>query len=252
MFYLLYQDNNPKSEWKPFLEILPREYSSILSLPDDEMDLLIHSEMLTEIINVQNLLLIQYRYFMKRYGNKDPNFKTLFGNVTLERFVWAYEAVWTRQNSIPHTGEKKIENLSRTGAIIPFWDMSNHKHGKPVTDYNVEKKALIFYSMENVKEGQEVFNFYGDRSNVQLYLTNGFTDLSTPFIGPIRLIFKVPNHDQNFSLRKELCEKLEIKPNQAMWLPLKTDVMPEKSVLNAMKRIVVLKSKFFSSEIGIL
>ncbi|CAH2041355.1 unnamed protein product, partial [Iphiclides podalirius] len=73
----------------------------------------------------------------------------------------------TRQNNIQLAD-------SATTAFIPLWDMCNHEHGKITTDFNKEKNRGECYALRDFKAGEQIFIFYGSRSNADLFLHNGF------------------------------------------------------------------------------
>ena len=55
---------------------------------------------------------------------------------------WAVSTVMTRQNRIPVKGGapgSPAEGEATELALIPAWDMCNHRAGRHSTDYNVEQ-----------------------------------------------------------------------------------------------------------------
>lgn len=94
----------------------------------------------------------------------------------------------TRQNLIPfvtkpdetdkdttdeNNKEKKSEVTITKPALIPFWDMANHTNGHITTSYNLELKRVESLALKDYKKGEQVFIYYGDRSNTDLLVHNG-------------------------------------------------------------------------------
>ncbi|KAJ3659232.1 hypothetical protein Zmor_010933 [Zophobas morio] len=72
----------------------------------------------------------------------------------------------TRQNTIPFQ-----ENYH---ALIPLWDMCNHTNGTISTAYNPVLDRSECLALRNFKAGEQLFIFYGGRSNADLFVHNGF------------------------------------------------------------------------------
>ncbi|KAI5634177.1 rubisco LSMT substrate-binding domain-containing protein [Phthorimaea operculella] len=72
----------------------------------------------------------------------------------------------TRQNNI------QLADTDVT-AFIPLWDMCNHEQGKITTDFNKELSRGECYALRDFKSGEQIFIFYGARSNADLFLHNG-------------------------------------------------------------------------------
>lgn len=95
----------------------------------------------------------------------------------------------TRQNLIPFVTkteendkdklddgnkEKKSEVTITKPALIPFWDMANHANGHITTSYNLELKQVESLTLSDYKKGDQVFIYYGERSNTDLLVHNGY------------------------------------------------------------------------------
>lgn len=63
--------------------------------------------------------------------------------------------------------------------------------------------------MENVKTGDEVFNYYGDRTNAEFFLHNGFVyDNHTN--DSVRVKIGISKADPLFTLKDTLCQKINL------------------------------------------
>ncbi|KTF75010.1 hypothetical protein cypCar_00045981, partial [Cyprinus carpio] len=82
---------------------------------------------------------------------------------------WAVSSVMTRQNQIPTADGSRV-----TLALIPLWDMCNHTNGLITTGYNLEDDRCECVALKDYKEGEQIYIFYGTRSNAEFVIHNGF------------------------------------------------------------------------------
>lgn len=60
--------------------------------------------------------------------------------------------------------------------MLPLFDLLNHKSGQPIR-WEASADRIVFRAVEDIKEGEEVFNNYGGgRSNEQLLFFYGFAE----------------------------------------------------------------------------
>ncbi|XP_068628869.1 actin-histidine N-methyltransferase [Battus philenor] len=166
--FLLLEKSKPDSFWKPYIDILPQDYTTILYFTLQELFELKPSPVFESSLKLYRSISRQYAYFYNRIHSMDiPVLKDLQDIFTFENYRWAVSTVMTRQNII-HLAD------SATNAFIPLWDMCNHEHGKITTDFNKEKDQGECYALREFKAGEQIFIFYGGRSNADLFLHNGF------------------------------------------------------------------------------
>ncbi|CAG0886057.1 unnamed protein product [Darwinula stevensoni] len=104
-------------------------------------------------------------------AGKTHDFESLYRKTALteaRQIWWAVSTVMTRQNSVP--GEDGRPSL----ALIPFYDMANHANGPFSSGWNAEKRWCECLCPRDVKAGEQVFIFYGVRSNGEFLVHNGF------------------------------------------------------------------------------
>ncbi|KAL0829216.1 hypothetical protein ABMA28_004047 [Loxostege sticticalis] len=166
--FLLLEKNNPESFWKPYIDILPEKYSTILYFRLEELAALKPSPVFESSLKLYRSIARQYAYFYNKIHTLDlPVLKKLQDIFTFDNYRWAVSTVMTRQNNI-QLGDSDVT------AFIPLWDMCNHEHGKITTDFNKEKDRGECYALRDFKPGDQIFIFYGARSNADLFLHNGF------------------------------------------------------------------------------
>lgn len=166
--FLLLENNNPDSFWKPYIEVLPEKYSTILYYTSEELELLKPSPVFESSLKLYRSIARQCAYFYKKIHTLDiPVLKKLQEVFTFDSYRWAVSTVMTRQNNI------RLSEADVT-AFIPLWDMCNHEHGEIRTDYNNELNRGECYALRDFKTDEQIFIFYGARPNADLFLHNGF------------------------------------------------------------------------------
>lgn len=158
------------SFWKPYLDILPASYSTTLYFSLDEMQALKGSPAFGESLKLYRNIARQYSYLYQRLHQVCPETAKLplRRYFTFDDHRWAVSTVTTRQNKIPSTtGEPTL-------ALIPMWDMCNHCNGTITTGYDLAEDSCKSMSVRDFHVGEQVCIFYGERSNADLLVHNGF------------------------------------------------------------------------------
>lgn len=166
--FLLLEKNNPESFWKPYIDVLPEKYSTVLYFTPEELAELKPSPVFESSLKLYRSIARQYAYFYNKIHSMDlPVLKKLQDLFTYNNYRWAVSTVMTRQNNI-QLGDNDVT------AFIPLWDMCNHEHGKITTVFNKEINRSECYALRDFKPGEQIFIFYGARPNADLFLHNGF------------------------------------------------------------------------------
>ncbi|XP_041981122.1 actin-histidine N-methyltransferase [Aricia agestis] len=170
-FYLLLEKQNPDSFWKPYIDVLPEKYTTILYFTPEELAELRPSPVYVHSLKLYQSLVRWYAYFYKRINTMEhlPVMKKLKEVFTFENYRWAISSVMTRQNNIPAAQEGRDDT-----AFIPLWDMCNHEDGTITTDYNKDLDRSECYALREFRGNEQVFIFYGPRPNCDMFLHNGF------------------------------------------------------------------------------
>lgn len=130
-----------------------------------------------------------YKYLMTAIEDS-PDLREIKESLTYEFFIWAVSCVMTRQNLLPQ-GNKQPESV-----LIPLWDMANHSNGVVNTHFNDENKSVESFALNDFNPGDEVTMAYGNRSNEDFLVHNGF-------------VFP-DNENKSFSLRLALSKSDEL------------------------------------------
>jgi histone-lysine N-methyltransferase SETD3 len=167
--HLLCEVHNPESQRAPYLKILPSEYTIPLYFTPDDVKQLKGSPVYSEAINQLRNIARQYTYFFKLFQIYENAGSIPIRHFCFDDYRWAAATVMTRQNQIPsEDGSRRIT------ALIPLWDMCNHKNGELTTDFSLEKQCCQCFAMENLIQGDQVYIFYGNRPNAEFLVHNGF------------------------------------------------------------------------------
>nr|XP_022902024.1 histone-lysine N-methyltransferase setd3 [Onthophagus taurus] len=168
--YLLFEKFSPDSFWEPYFNILPQNYSTVLYFNLEDLELLTGSPTFKSVLNQIKHISRQYAYFHKMISTaQDSACEVLRKRFTFKEYCWAVSTIMTRQNTIPSEDGKE-----RVNALIPLWDMCNHTNGSISTDYNPELDRCECLAIKNFKAGDQLFIFYGPRTNADLFVHNGF------------------------------------------------------------------------------
>eukprot|EP00038_Savillea_parva_P025586 m.48480 g.48480 ORF g.48480 m.48480 type:complete len:493 (+) comp6997_c0_seq2:221-1699(+) len=164
------------SKWAPYIQALPRDYSTPLYFTDRDFELLRGSTAWTPAVSLYQSIVRQYAYIYKQlHKSVDVRKQLGYGKPSLFTFgdyKWAVSAVMTRQNRIPLGGTAYEPEFGL--AMIPLWDMINHADGVVTSEHDIVTKVTECTAMRDYANGQQIFMFYGPRTNLELLLHSGF------------------------------------------------------------------------------
>lgn len=167
---LLIEKFKPDSFWKPYIAVLPAEYTTVLYFKPNELQELKGSPSLEPALKQCRNIARQYAYFNNLFQQSTDSGIALLREVfTYEQYCWAVSTVMTRQNFVPSSDGKSMLN-----ALIPMWDMCNHTNGKLSTDFNAVQDRSECMACRDYQAGEQIFIFYGPRTNSELFVHNGF------------------------------------------------------------------------------
>ncbi|XP_017048262.1 actin-histidine N-methyltransferase [Drosophila ficusphila] len=181
------------SEWQPYLDVLPAKYNTVMYFSSQQMERLRGTAACS--MALRQCLVIAKQY-AKLYwgvhvlsdGIRKEGFAFAQRGLCYKLFRWAVSTVMTRQNLVPRTRhlssqeqptqvESAKPNTELISALIPYWDMANHRPGKITSFYDECRQQLECTAQEPCAAGEQFFIYYGDRSNADLLVHNGFVDV---------------------------------------------------------------------------
>jgi len=137
----------------------------------------------------------------------------------LIEYRWAVSVVSTRQNNILNdNGEPQL-------ALIPIMDFLNHQYGGECIHYDLDRKEVECKTMKDIEKNEQIFMFYGKRTNAEYLIHNGFVpDQANPHdtyllkLGKIKRCFSklksyffvckvLPKSDKAFGEKSQLLQR---------------------------------------------
>ncbi|XP_041353715.1 actin-histidine N-methyltransferase-like isoform X2 [Gigantopelta aegis] len=240
--HLLCEKKKADSFWKPYIDILPSSYTTPLYFGEDDLQHLkgspAHGDSLSQYRNIAR----QYAYFY-RLLQKSPAASSLAikDSFTFDDYRWAVSSVMTRQNQIPTPDGSRV-----TFGLIPLWDMCNHTNGYFTADFNVEKDCSECFCLRDFNKDEQIYIFYGARSNAEFLVHNGFV---YPENENDRLCLKlgISKGDPLFVLKSEVLSKVGLESSRAFFLhcgdnPIDGDLLAFLRVFNMEEEL--LKERF--------
>uniref|UniRef100_A0AAQ5ZY99 protein-histidine N-methyltransferase n=1 Tax=Amphiprion ocellaris TaxID=80972 RepID=A0AAQ5ZY99_AMPOC len=170
--HLLCERANPASSWLPYIHSLPQEYDTPLYYQQEDVQLLLGTQAVQDVLSQYKNTARQYAYtFTAHIHTTHPAASKLplKDSFTFDDYRWAVSSVMTRQNQIPTEDGSRV-----TLALIPLWDMCNHTNGLITTGYNLEDDRCECVALQDYKENEQIYIFYGTRSNAEFVIHNGF------------------------------------------------------------------------------
>ena len=173
--YMLLQSLTKNSYWKNYLDTLPKSLDEYIYYYDEKkINLLKHTSMMcksvynfnTHMKNIINDSKIIYNYLLNKNKLCDEikdydNFYKLF----LKFRILACSRIFGYMKNSEHD----------TG-MVPYADLLNHSENPNTTwKYDDSKKAFIVIATKYIPKKTEIFDSYGNKSNVQLMMYYGFS-----------------------------------------------------------------------------
>jgi protein-histidine N-methyltransferase len=170
-FALITEKLNPKSKWKPYLDVLPEKFRTVLYFTPNEMNELRGTSAFIPALMQVKFIASQYAFLYKYLmvaNDSHPIMEELKECFTYEFYRYAVSCVMTRQNLLPQ------DDGSRESVLIPLWDMANHLNGTINTQFNDESHQIESFCLSDFEVGQQVTMAYGNRTNQEFLIHNGF------------------------------------------------------------------------------
>ncbi|XP_013104644.1 actin-histidine N-methyltransferase [Stomoxys calcitrans] len=214
-FVLMVEALKPNSFWRPYLDLLPETYNTVLYFTVEDMTQLKGSNALSAALKQCRLIARLYAIIYHWPSSQIPlaDFKEMFH---YDLYRWAVSTVMTRENLIPRALPKGEDDNSDTiAALIPFWDMANHCDGTITTFFNMETQQVESSAQSDFKKDEQIFIYYGDRTNADLMIHNGFINSTNPK-DKVAIKLGLSPSDPLFEKRAKLLELLHIPKNSEL------------------------------------
>jgi len=179
--FLVHEKINNNSFFAPYLKVLPKTFDLPFYFTLEEMCSLKGSPLRNECFHVNVMVAKQYCHIYKLLQD-NPQVQSISPfSFHFSDFVWAVSCVMSRQNQIPNFEKlllnttSNINNAKETVmALIPLWDFANHAEGHLTTHFEGASMRAACTAMQNYKPNDQVFIYYGNRGNRELFMYSGF------------------------------------------------------------------------------
>ena len=157
--FLLYEEKNPK--YKYYFDLLPKDFTNFpIFYTNKELDYLKGSPFLSQIL--------EKKEDMKNDYNKLCEYLPDFKKFSYLKFIEARVLISSRIFGI-------AINDNKTDVLAPFADLLNHKRPRQTQWYYDDSlQSFVIQATENIKEGNEIFDSYGKKTNARFLLNYGF------------------------------------------------------------------------------
>ena len=157
--FLLYEEQNQK--YKYYFDLLPKKFDNFpIFYTKEELGYLKGSPFLNQILEKKKEMKNDY-YKICEYI---PDFKRFKYN----KFKEARVLISSRIFGITIHDNK-------TDALAPFADLLNHKRPRQTQWYYDDNlESFVIQAIDNIKEGDEIFDSYGKKTNARFLLNYGF------------------------------------------------------------------------------
>ena len=157
--FLLYEEKTPK--WRFYFDLLPQDYSNFpIFYTDKELEYLKGSPFLSQILEKKEDMKMDY----KKICEYIPD----FSKFSYLKFCKARVMISSRIFGISM-------NDVKTDVLVPFADLLNHKRPRETQWYYDDNiNSFVIQATENIKEGAEIFDSYGRKTNARFLLNYGF------------------------------------------------------------------------------
>lgn len=182
---LMYEYTNPTSHWKPYLNLVPDV--TVLDQPyfwgEDELRKELKGiEILKDVERDIQLIEEEYKCIALPFIKKHPNYfsescHTLDLYKHMAAFVMAYS--FTEKSDYDSDSDSNFSAGAPGPVMVPMADILNHI-SKNNAHLEFGRKTLTMVAVQDIFEGQEVFNTYGELSNCDLLQSYGFVENELP------------------------------------------------------------------------
>ena len=185
--FILFEENNLL--YKYYFDLLPNDYSNFpIFYTSKEFDYLENSPFLNLIMNKKFDMQMDYNKLCEKIEN--------FNQFSFEKFCKARMIISSRIFGI------SINN-NKTDALVPFADLLNHRRPRQTQwFFDDEKNSFVVQAVEEIGEGQEIFDSYGKKTNYRFLLNYGFA-LENNDMGEYPLTIVFNNEYPLFNMKKK-------------------------------------------------
>ena len=157
--FLLYEEKNKK--YKYYFDLLPKDYSNFpIFYKNNELEYLKGSPFYAQILEKKEDIKNDYNKLCEHLPD--------FNQFSFSKFCKARVLISSRIFGISI-------NSKKTDVLVPFADLLNHKRPKQTQwFYDDNLESFVIQAIDDIKEGNEIFDSYGKKTNARFLLNYGF------------------------------------------------------------------------------
>ncbi|KAJ2906983.1 hypothetical protein GGI21_003973, partial [Coemansia aciculifera] len=164
------------SFWKPYIDILPREFHTPLQFNAEELKFLRGTPVELAVDERHERI----RKYLHKALELVPESVIPRDVLTYENFLWAITMFASRSYSKDLMVFSPCDLINKCEVLLPLLDMTNH-HPETRVDWMVDFGKITFPIDAVIEPGEQIFNNYGPKSNEELMMGYGFCMEPNPF-----------------------------------------------------------------------
>ncbi|XP_074156778.1 SET domain-containing protein 4 isoform X2 [Sminthopsis crassicaudata] len=210
----LISENNAgkKSPWKPYLDILPKDYTCLVCLDPRVVRLLpkpLKIKAQEQKAQVRELFVSSRGFFSSLQSLFTEDVEHIFH---YHAFLWAWCTINTRTVYMKHAQKKCLSAEPDVYALAPYLDLLNHSPGVQVNAaFNEKTRCYEIRTTSSCKKYEELFICYGPHDNHRLLLEYGFVAINNPhsavYISIDSLVDHLPSVDTQMNKKLSLLKE---------------------------------------------
>lgn len=173
-FFLLYHKYlGDNSDWKPYLDSLPEDYTVPAYCSKREID--IFPEFLRSHVTKQEEDVDQCYINIQKILLGNSKTEQVFSSLCIDDVKWGWFTVNTRAVFLKNKNPASLIADEDICALAPYLDLLNHSYSAQVTA-GINEKNECYEIISQVTYGpfEQVFINYGPHDNIKLYVEYGF------------------------------------------------------------------------------
>ncbi|KAL9540935.1 hypothetical protein MBANPS3_009402 [Mucor bainieri] len=200
---LMYESQKEDSFWKPYFDVLPRQFSTPMFWEEADLEELRGTDIVSKLgkAEAEETFENEVNPIIEKYPNLfDKNVHNLELFHTCGSLIMAYSFNdelqkqqgesnanekenddHEEQDSDEEEKEEEEEEEQQVITMVPMADMLNHRTGFNNARLFHESDSLQMKAIKDIKQGEQIYNTYGDLCNADLLRKYGFTDEKNEF-----------------------------------------------------------------------
>ncbi|CDS08282.1 hypothetical protein LRAMOSA02230 [Lichtheimia ramosa] len=187
---LMYESQRDDSFWKPYFDVLPKEFSTPMFWSLDDIKELEGTDIVEKIgkKEADEIFSQEIEPVIKNHPDLfDPAVHNLDLFHRCGSLIMAYSFHDEKDAEEDADDDREEEDEDEEAppkellAMVPMADMLNHKTGYNNARLFHESDCLRMKAIKDIREGEQIYNTYGELCNADLLRKYGFADENNPF-----------------------------------------------------------------------